>query len=281
MGHPLLLGRTPKIMNSRKATVFLGGGRITGALVAGLRLAGDEREIIVYDRHREKLRALRRELSIEIARDVKSAVERADVLIVAVRPGSVSELLAEVAACGATPPRLCISLAAGVPLQNLRKWLGSPVLWARAMPSPVCRIGRGLTPVCSDRGATKTERAKIRGLFTRVGQILDLPERQFDAITATHSPTHGYHAVATLAKAAEAAGLDRKTALIAASHALGDGISYWRQSSDTLDQLLHEAATPGGIAAATMAAMDKSGYARVVASGLKAGIKQARKNARR
>ena len=40
-----------------KATVFLGGGRITGALAAGLRLAGYEREIIVYDRNPEKVRA--------------------------------------------------------------------------------------------------------------------------------------------------------------------------------------------------------------------------------
>ena len=42
-----------------KATVFLGGGRITGALVAGLRLAGYAGEIVVYDRNPEKLRALR------------------------------------------------------------------------------------------------------------------------------------------------------------------------------------------------------------------------------
>jgi pyrroline-5-carboxylate reductase len=264
-----------------KTTVFLGGGNITGALVAGLRLAGDERQIVVYDRHHEKLRALRRESRVKIAHDLKSAIVRAEMLIVAVRPGSVKDLLREVVVCGAPPPRLCISLAAGVPLQNLRAWLGPPVRWARAMPSPVCRMGRGLTPVCFDRNVSKAERVHVHEFFARVGQVLDLPESQFDAITAAHSPTHGYHAVVTLAKAAEKAGLDRKTALIAAAHALGDGIAYWRQSGETLDDLLQEAATPGGIAAATMAAMDKSGYARVIANGLRAGIKQARKNARK
>lgn len=264
-----------------KTIAFLGGGHITGALAAGLRLAGDERELVVYDRHPEKLRALRGESRVTIARDLKLAVERADILIVAVRPASMKELFAEVAACGVRPPRLCISLAAGVPLQNLCAWLGPPVRWARAMPSPVCRIARGLTPVCFENGVSTAERASIRDLFARVGHVLDLREAQFDTITAAHSPTHGYHAVATLANAAEKAGLDSKTALIAAAHALGDGIAYWRQSGETLDELLEEAATPGGIAAATMAAMDKSGYARLVAKGLKAGIKQARKNARR
>ena len=153
--------------------------------------------------------------------------------------------------------------------------------WGRAMPSPVCRIGRGLTPLCFDRGVKKSERTRVREIFEQVGPVLDLPESQFDAITATHSPTHGYHALATLAAAAQAVGLDRKTSMVAAAHALCDGIIYCRESRESLGQLLHEAATPGGIAAATMAAMDRAGYARVVASGLKAGIAQARRNARR
>jgi len=264
-----------------KATVFLGGGRITGALCAGLRLAGDRRKIVVYDRHPEKVPAMRRESRVEIARDLKSAVERAEMLIVAVRPASVQEVLREIASCGAKPPRLGVSLAAGIPLANLRKWLGAPVRWARAMPSPVCRIGRGLTPVTFDRGVANRDRVHVRELFERVGPVLDLPESQFDAITATHSSTHGYHALAALAKAAQEVGLDRKTALVAASHALADGIHYWRESGLSLDELLHEAATPGGIAAATMAAMDKAGYSRAVAKGIRAGVEQCRRNAKK
>jgi pyrroline-5-carboxylate reductase len=264
-----------------KAIVFLGGGRITSALAAGLRLAGNLQSIVIYDRHREKLRALRRELRVETARDLKSAVERAEMLIVAVRPASVMELLDEVAACGAAPPRLCISLAAGIPLRNLRARLGPPIRWARAMPSPVCRIGRGLTPVSFDRNVTKAERVRVRRMFEQVGPVLELPDHQMDAITATHSPSHGYHALAALAKAAEWAGLDRAIAMTAAAHALADSIFYWRESGESLDDLLEEAATPGGIAAATMSAMDDAGYARVVEKGIRAGIKRARMNAKR
>jgi pyrroline-5-carboxylate reductase len=246
-----------------------------------LRLAGYEGAIVVYDRHREKPRALRRESRVEIARDLKSGVERAELLVIAVRPGSVQEMLDEVVACGVTPPGLCVSLAAGIPLRNLRAWLGPPVHWARAMPSPVCRIARGLTPVSFDRSVTKSERVRVRLFFEHVGPVLNLPERHLDAITATHSPTHGYHALSTLAKAAQDAGLDRKTALTAAAHALSDGIGYWRESGKALADLLHEAATPGGIAAATMTAMDSAGYARAVEKGIRAGVEQARRNGKR
>ena len=263
----------------RSTTVFLGGGRITSALAAGLRLAGDERPIIVYDRHPEKLRALRRESRVETARDLKSALERSAMLIVAVRPSSVKEILTEVAACGARPPKLCISLAAGIPLRNLRNRLGGSVRWVRAMPSPVCRIDRGLTPLCFDPVATNADRTLVRRMFEQVGLVLELKESQMDAITASSSPTHGYHALKTLAEAGRRAGLPPQTALIAAAHALADGIEYWRQSGEKLEDLLAEAATPGGIAAATMAAMDQVGYPRAVASGISAGIAQARKNA--
>src|SRR6202790_328186 len=264
-----------------KAIVFLGGGRITSALAAGLRLAGNKRPIVVYDRHVEKLRALRRESRVEMARDLKSAVERAEMLIVAVRPASVMELLDEIAGCGAPPPKLCISLAAGIPLRNLRARMGPPVHWARAMPSPVCRIGRGLTPVSFDRSVTKAERVRVRRLFEQVGPVFELADRQMDAVTATHSPSHGYHALGALAKAAERAGLDRATAMTAAAHAVGDSIAYWRESGESLDDLLHEAATPGGIAAATMAAMDEGGYALAVEKGIRAGVRRARMNAKR
>ncbi len=270
-----------------KTTVFLGGGRITGALCAGVRLAGDRRSIVVYDRNPRKLRALRRESGVEIARDLKSAVERAEMLIVAVRPGSVMELLEGIAECGAKLQALCVSLAAGIPLARLRQTRtgvsaphGSEPHWVRAMPSPVCRIGKGLTALCFDRAVSKSGRERVRELFSLVGPIVEIPEQQYDAFTATYSSSHGYHALAALAGAAEEAGLDRKHALTAAAHALADGIAYWRESGMSLDELLEEAATPGGIAAATMAAMDRAGYARAVKRGIQAGVRQAGKNSR-
>jgi len=272
-----------------KATVFLGGGRITGALIAGLRLAGDRRAIVVHDRNPGKVRALRREFGVEGALDLKSALLRAEalraeILIVAVRPGSVAELLEEIAACGVRTPRLCVSLAAGIPLKKLRAGLGrgvtrTRVRWARAMPSPVCRIGRGLTALAYERGVSGADRGLVREFFELVGPVLEIPEKQFDAFCTAFSPSHGYHALATLAAAGEAAGLNRKTALAAAAHAFAEAILYWRESEQTLADLLGEAATPGGIAAATLDAMKRYGYEKAVAAGLRAGIRRARLNA--
>jgi len=268
-----------------KAAVFLGGGRITAALIAGLRLAEDRRAIVVHDRNPGKVRALQREFQVEAAGNLKSALLRAEalraeMLIVGVRPGTVSELLEEIQRCGVVVPKLCVSLAAGIPLKKLRAGLGAGVRWARAMPSPVCRIGHGLTAVTYERGLSRVDRERVRAFFELVGPVLEIPESRFDAFSSAYSPSHGYHALATLAGAAEAAGLDRKTALTAGAHAFAEAILYWRESGQTLAELLHEAATPGGIAATTMEAMKRYGYEKAVAAGLRAGIRRARLNAR-
>ncbi len=260
----------------KNATVFLGGGRITGALLAGLRLAGYDQPIVVHDRHPQKLRQLKAQYGVKVEPNLLRAVEQAHLLIVAVRPDSVRELLQQI---GQARPALTVSLAAGIPFKNLRTWMGPPVRWARAMPSPVARSGHGLTAITFDRKFPAAARREIRSFFARVGQVFEIPEGKFDAFTVTYSSSHGYHALAALAGAAEKLGLDRKTALTAAAHALADGILTWRESNISLHALLHEAATPGGISAATLASMDRSGYKRVVEQGLRAGMNRAIKNA--
>jgi len=265
-----------------KATVFLGGGRITSALVAGLRRAGYTTPIVVHDRNAHKLRRLQREFGVGTQADLRRAVARAHLLILAVRPDSVADLLTRlrplVAEAGAGSTLIACSLAAGIPLARLR--LRLPVAWARAMPSPACASGNGLTAVTFPRGFPAGERKQIVQFFRPLGAVLMIPESQFDVFTATYSCSHGYYALATLADAAVKLGLDRKTALAAAAHALADGIVSWRQGKVPLAKLLEQAATPGGIAATVTAQMRAAGHARIVEHGLRAGVARARRNAR-
>jgi len=271
-------------MHSQKI-VFLGGGRITSALLSGLRLAQYREPILVHDRNPHKLRALKKEFGIATEPDLFHAIAQAHLLIVAVRPANLMDLLSEIRqSLGKEGFRrnqgegLACSLAAGIPLARLRA--GLAFRWARAMPSPVARTGKGLTAMAFDRGFPKTGRALVTRFFRNVSTVVEVPESQFDAFTVTYSPSHGYHALQTLARASEQEGLDRKNAYTAAAHALADAIDAWRIGDESLEALLHEAATPGGIAATVMNSMDSSGYARLVRKALRAGIARARANAR-
>lgn len=262
-----------------KPTVFLGGGRITGALISGLRLAGYHQPIIVHDRHAAKLRRLQRQFGVAVERDLQRAVAQAGLLIVAVRPDSMKGLVSAIGPVN--HPLLAVSLAAGVPLVRLRRRLGPAVRWARAMPSPTCRTRRGFTALAFSRDVSQPERKLVRDFFAQVGSVLEIPENRFDVFTATYSSSHGYHALAALARAGEKLGLNRRIALAAAAHALAGGVMAFTESKLPLEKLIHEAATPGGIAAQVMKTLDDAGYYRIVERGVRAGVARARANGRR
>src|SRR5689334_6518830 len=109
------------------AVVFLGGGRITSAMLAGLRLSKSKHSFIVHDRNPSKLRALRKAYGIEVEPDLQRALSIADVLIMSVRPDSLRQLLQSIGMIH--KPTLAVSLVAGVPLKQLKKSLKGPVRW--------------------------------------------------------------------------------------------------------------------------------------------------------
>jgi NAD(P)-dependent dehydrogenase (short-subunit alcohol dehydrogenase family) len=80
-------------------TVFVGGGRITSALVSGLCRAGYRGVIVVHDRNPRKLRALERDFGIAAEPDLQSA--------------AVAKVLDAIAGCTGAPRLLIVSLAAG------------------------------------------------------------------------------------------------------------------------------------------------------------------------
>ena len=61
-----------------KAIVFLGGGRITSALLAGLKRAGYRKRIVVHDRNAHKLRILKKEFGIVVGTDLARAIAQAE-----------------------------------------------------------------------------------------------------------------------------------------------------------------------------------------------------------
>src|ERR1700674_3336492 len=254
-------------------------------MLSGLRLAKTRHRLVVHDRNPGKLRDLKKRYAVAVEPDLNSAVKQADLLIVAVRPSSVREVLRAIGhpigngIRSIDRPLLAVSLAAGVPVRVLSKLVGPPLQWARAMPSPLCRSGGGLTAGNFPPILPRADRKRVQDFFAGFGRVVEIPEGKFDAFTVIYSCSHGYHALATLARTGQAAGLDRNTALLASAHALADGIIAWRDGKDSLGTLVEEAVTPGGIASATVTKMDAAGYGRAVRQGVSAGLRRARANA--
>ena len=264
------------------AAVFLGGGRITSALVAGMRGASPKvrsrGRIVVHDRNPEKLRRLEQLYRVQTEPSLRRAVAQAGLIFVAVRPADVMPLLA---AMGPLPKgALVVSLAAGVPLRALRSTPAGDAICARAMPSPASRSGHGLTALAFAAGVTHAARRRVRQFFECTGAVIEIPAREFDAFTVVYSTSQGYHALAARIRAARRIGLSPHTAFLAAAHGLAEGVRAVAGTRASLEELLAEAATPGGIAAEVLRVLRAGGYERLVERACRAGLVHARRAAR-
>jgi pyrroline-5-carboxylate reductase len=262
-------------------TLFIGSGSIGAAMIAGLRMGKYAAPIAVHDHRAERMRLLRRAHGATEEPDLGTGVRAARLIVLAVRPDAADEVLRELNVAlergGPREPRkTLVSVMAGLPLAWLRKRIRAGVRWARAMPSPLCESGNGLTALAFGSECVRETREAVYHLFGTFGQVVALPERHFDAFTVIYSPSHGVHALSALADAGVEAGLSRKTALRAAAHALSGAEAALTTGSGDLKRMERQAATPGGTAEATMAGMESAGYRKAVAQGVQWGIARAR-----
>src|SRR3954469_11702559 len=119
-------------------TLFIGGGSIGAAMIAGLRLGKYAAPIAVHDHSAERMRLLRRAHGATEEPDLATGVRAAQLIVLAVRPEAAEEMLLELnvalkRASPREPRKILVSVMAGLPLAWLRKRIRTGVRWARAM----------------------------------------------------------------------------------------------------------------------------------------------------
>jgi pyrroline-5-carboxylate reductase len=109
------------------------------------------------------------------------AVAGAGIVIVAVKPAMVPELLTEIAD-RLEPGTLVVSVAAGVTLATFEKHLSAEVAVIRSMPNTPAVVGMAVTGLSAGTRATAAQMAVATALFETVGEVLVVPEEQIDAL---------------------------------------------------------------------------------------------------
>ncbi len=110
------------------------------------------------------------------------AVASADVVLVGVKPAMVPDLLDEIAP-HLRPGAVVVSLAAGVTLDTFARHLGADVATLRSMPNTPSLVGKGVTGLAAGTAATEADVAVVRALFQTVGEVVEVPEAQIDALS--------------------------------------------------------------------------------------------------
>lgn len=255
----------------------IGAGNMAEALVKGLLRAGlSPAQVTVTDVRHERLDYFRSAYGVQAAPDNRAAAKAADVILLAVKPQQMNDVLAELA--GATERALFVSIAAGIPTARIERALGAPARVVRVMPNTPALVGAGISALCGGAHAAADDLALAEVLLQAVGQTVRVDEALMDAVTAVSGsgPAYIFRVMEAMEAAAVQHGLPQETArsLVLATVA---GAGQLAQSSRRAPSELREQVTSkGGTTEAALKVLNERDIAGAFSDAIAAAVRRAR-----
>ncbi|HVV11104.1 pyrroline-5-carboxylate reductase [Amycolatopsis sp.] len=251
----------------------LGAGKIGEALLSGLLHSGRRpADLLFTERHPERAAELTEQYGVAGV-GVAEAAKRADVLVVAVKPQDIGPVLDELAPL-VSSDSLIVSLCAGLPTSLYERRLPAGVPVVRVMPNTPMVVNEAMSAVSPGTHATPEHVALVKEMLSSVGQVIEVPESQQDAVTALSGsgPAYFFFLVEAMIDAGILLGLPRAVAekLIIQSAV---GAAKMLAETDEHPVILREAVTsPAGTTINAIRELEKHG----VRAALLAAIEAAR-----
>ena len=254
---------------------FIGGGNMANALIGGLVAKGHEARSIsvieVAPAARDKIAS--RGVRVATAPDATTA--KADVLVLAVKPQDARAALASVAS--SISGKLVISIAAGIRLDALSRWLGGHRKLVRCMPNTPALVGAGVTGLYALPEVNAEDRKRAETIMSAVGPVVWLKEeRLIDVVTAVSGsgPAYVFWLIEQLANYAERQGIPAADALLLAKQCVLGSSQLGQQSSDSPAQLRKNVTSKGGTTEAALRVFEEEKLAERFAKALEAAAKR-------
>lgn len=247
---------------------IIGAGAMAEALIRGLLNSGTlPEQLIASDVLPARLSYIQRQYGIRTSASNRKVCESSDVIILAVKPQNLEEVLQELAgfadqlsaATNSLP--LIISIAAGITLRFVESLLPLPFPVIRAMPNTPSVVGQGATALSAGSHVRVEHEAQARSIFEAVGIVVSVPESQMDAVTGLSGsgPAYGYLIIEALADAGVRVGLPRATALKLAAQTMAGAARMVLDTAQHPGVLKDQVTSPGGTTITGLQVMERGG----------------------
>jgi pyrroline-5-carboxylate reductase len=265
-------------MADRSRLAIIGAGNIGRAMAVGLAAAGRfPRDRIILTRRRvERLADLAAE-GFDVESDNRSAVRRAAVLIVAVEPGRLDEVLREIRDELDAARHLLISVVSGATLADISREIGKELPLARAMPNTGVAVGRSMTCVAT-HSDSKEVRECVVSIFDSVGRTLVIDEELMTPATALGACGVAFflRAIRAAAQGGIEIGFHPEEALtLAAQTALGAAALVLEQARHP-EREIDNVTTPRGCTIAGLNELEHHGFSSALIKGITTSAEKAR-----
>jgi len=258
----------------------LGGGNMGRALIGGMLRRGTRPEHITVGESVEAARdALSADFGVQCTADNAAAVERASIVVVAVKPQVAGAVLTPLQPVFQRSRPLVISIAAGIRLAALETWCGADVPVVRAMPNRPALVGAGATGLFAPASVSSAQREVAERVMQAVGEVIWVTaEDDLDVVTALSGsgPAYFFLLAELLTQGAIDLGLEPSAARRLAIATLHGAGQLAHAGDGDLARMRAEVTSKGGTTEAAVKAFEAADLRGIVARALEAATRRGR-----
>jgi pyrroline-5-carboxylate reductase len=247
---------------------FIGGGNMAQAIIGGLLAKGhDAASITVTEPLASTRQRLEHEFNLKTfdgtPGDILETTITPALIVLAVKPQQMREVALSLAPqlCALTNKPVVLTIAAGIRLQDLQRWLGGHTQLARCMPNTPALIGAGISAVYAAPAVDAVQRDAIRAVLAAVGQVLWVDsENQLDPATAVSGsgPAYVFYFIEALQQAAIELGFESQSAQQLALETFLGAARLAARSTDPVSVLRERVTSKGGTTERALASLQAS-----------------------
>lgn len=256
---------------------FIGGGNMAAALIGGLIAKGHAAAGIgVVELQAEARARLAAQFGVACVDSVAAVASLGEVVVLAVKPQQMR------AAAAALRPRLArelvITIAAGIRLLDLSRWLGGYATLVRCMPNTPALIGAGISGLYASAETDAGQRALAESILGAVGATLWVPQEDLlDPVTAISGsgPAYVFYFIEALQQAAAEMGFSAADARKLAVETFLGTARLAAQSPEEVALLRERVTSKGGTTERALASMDADRVKDLIVRALHAANQRA------
>jgi pyrroline-5-carboxylate reductase len=260
-------------MNEPLRIGFLGAGKMATALAQGWLQSGS---ICASDPIQAARDHFTKQTGIKAVSDNASVVAQSDLIVLAVKPQNMAELLLEIQSC-IKPQHLLISIAAGITIKQIGDALGSDRRIIRVMPNTPCLVAASASAFAASQQATAADVQLTQDLLNRVGRSVQVPEKLLDAVTGLSGSGPAFVAVIieALSDGGVRMGLPRDLATMLAAQTLLGSAKLLLETGLHPGQMKDMVASPAGTTIAGLHALEQGGLRAALMDAVEAATRRA------
>jgi len=268
-----------KTSQSQPLVGFIGAGNMARALAGGLIQNGWQKSrLALADPDPNQCLGAQQALGVPVHADNATLAATADILVLAVKPQALAEVARSIRAAVQSKRPLVISVAAGVRLVDLARWLGSELPIVRVMPNTAALVGSGASGMYANSFVTSEQRNEAESILRAVGVAIWVEDESLmDVVTAVSGsgPAYFFLAMEALEEAAIESGLPAPQARLLALETAYGAAKMALEGHEEPALLRQRVTSPGGTTEQAVRVLEERGIRTMFRDAVRAAIQRA------